>query len=456
MNSNFASMGKKSSSSASGSRRSLIAKRTACNRPPVPKPAPWLVFQYGNDKKYHAFYNPCEPNNKTCTKFIRELSGNIYWQKPCHQGWLVILDLDQADCFMWNPVSLKSVKLPNLLQWVMNYYFIDCVLNLPMSNNVSRSTVYFLLKHQLTSEILLLYSQPGAKQWRSMCLDEYYEDLNNCSVRCLHYLKGKLYVFCRSLWQLEIELKHGRHYNDQTLSIRRFQVKGCPVLQHAAGSTCSLKSYQVESFDDIFQVNISYSIKNLNKPGAPATVVQVQRLDLSLMAWVEVKSLGDDVLFIGGENNASCSAADMALKRGCVFYTAPEDKSLNIFEPEDDGITVIFPFSKLPTPWFSGDWIMIPTLTRRTGGRKRTENLLGGDGKEGDCEITQLAEKVNKTCLGDSYVEFTTVYSMDCQFLGVSESFMKRFRYDIILQCPGWGGLVYQIGPRLVFQIENQ
>ncbi|KAI3857185.1 hypothetical protein MKW98_010599, partial [Papaver atlanticum] len=38
----------------------------------------------------------------------------------------------------------------------------------------------------------------------------------------------------------------------------------------------------------------------------------------------------------------------------------------------------------------------------RTGGRRGTENLLGRDGKEEDCEITELAEKVNKTCLGDS------------------------------------------------------
>ncbi|KAI3857184.1 hypothetical protein MKW98_010598, partial [Papaver atlanticum] len=276
----------------------------------------------------------------------------------------------QADCFLWNPVSLESVKLPNLFQWVMDYHFLDCVLTLPMSNNVSGSTVYFLLEHQTTSEILLLYSQPGGKQWRSKCLDEYYEDLNNRCVRYLHYLKGKLYVFSGSLWQLEIELKqqqqleHGHHYNDQTLSVSGFQVKRCPVLQHAAGSTLSLNYYEVESFDDIFQVNIFFSLnlRNLNNPHARASAVQVQRLDLSLMAWVEVKSLGDNVLFVGGQINATSSAADMALKRGCVFYTEPGDKSLYIFELEDDGITVILPFSKLPTPWFSGNWIMIPTL----------------------------------------------------------------------------------------------
>ncbi|XP_026452970.1 F-box/kelch-repeat protein At1g57790-like isoform X1 [Papaver somniferum] len=41
-------------------------------------------------------------------------------------------------------------------------------------------------------------------------------------------------------------------------------------------------------------------------------------------------------------------------------------------------------------------------LIRRTGGRRGIENVLARDGKEEDYEITELAEKANKTCLGDS------------------------------------------------------
>ncbi|XP_026449192.1 uncharacterized protein LOC113349430 [Papaver somniferum] len=410
-------MEEKNSSSMSGSQRTQLGERSAGGRPPVPKPAPWLVFQHGKGMKYHAFYDPCEPNNKTCTKFIPELSGKIYWQKPCFQGWLVILDIFDEDacachCFLWNPVSMESVKLPNLFQWLTDYHFYNCVLTLPMSNNIKESMVYFLLEHHTTSENLLVYSHPGAKQWQSKCLDEYYEDLSRF-VRSFHYLKGKLYILCYSEWHIEIEINqqqqhhlgHDHHYNDQTLSVRRFQVKRYPYLQHAAGSTTSLISHHVESFDDIFRVNIFFSLRNMNKPYAPASILQVLKLDFSLMAWVEVRSLGDDVLFIGRQTRAFCSAADMALKRGCVFYTLPNDKSLYIFEVEDDGITVVLPFSKLPTPWFSGDWIMIPTPVRRSGGRRGIENLLGRDDKEEDYKIIELADKLNKACIEDYYEE---------------------------------------------------
>ncbi|KAI3958796.1 hypothetical protein MKX01_023472 [Papaver californicum] len=55
------------------------------------KTAPWLVFPYGKGKKRSSSYNICGPNNTTCRKFIPELSRKTFWQKPCHNGWLVIL-----------------------------------------------------------------------------------------------------------------------------------------------------------------------------------------------------------------------------------------------------------------------------------------------------------------------------------------------------------------------------
>ncbi|KAI3934159.1 hypothetical protein MKW92_043151, partial [Papaver armeniacum] len=51
----------------------------------------------------------------------------------------------------------------------------------------------------------------------------------------------------------------------------------------------------------------------------------------------------------------------MGLERGCLFYTLPEDQTLYVFEPEDNGTTNIVPCLKLPTPWFLPTWIMMPT-----------------------------------------------------------------------------------------------
>ncbi|KAI3934489.1 hypothetical protein MKW98_005434, partial [Papaver atlanticum] len=101
-------------------------------------------------------------------------------------------------------------------------------------------------------------------------------------------------------------------------------------------------------------------------------LIEVVRLDFSSMEWKEVSSFGDHVLFSGNNTTACCSAAELGFNRGCLYYTLPEDQSLYKFEFDDTG-TSILPCLKLPTPWFSSGWIMMPTTSRVGDGQKRIE-----------------------------------------------------------------------------------
>lgn len=59
--------------------------RSERKSPPPPKVAPWLVIPYGKGmRKNQAFYNICEPNNKTLRKCIPELKGKAFRQETCH------------------------------------------------------------------------------------------------------------------------------------------------------------------------------------------------------------------------------------------------------------------------------------------------------------------------------------------------------------------------------------
>ncbi|XP_026384579.1 F-box/kelch-repeat protein At1g57790-like [Papaver somniferum] len=90
------------------------------------------------------------------------------------------------------------------------------------------------------------------------------------------------------------------------------------------------------------------------------------------MSWEEVKSLGDTVLFLGDTTNACCSAAELGLRKGYLYYTLPKDQYLYMFDVEDKCTTTILPCSKLPTPWFLSGWIMmppLPTVSVAAGGR---------------------------------------------------------------------------------------
>ncbi|XP_026388962.1 F-box/kelch-repeat protein At1g57790-like isoform X2 [Papaver somniferum] len=137
--------------------------------------------------------------------------------------------------------------------------------------------------------------------------------------------------------------------------------------------------------------------------------INMSRLDFSKMSWVEVNSLGDKVLFLGENTNACCSAAELDLSKGCLYYTLLKDKSLYMFDVEDKCITTILPCSKLPTPWFSSEWIMMPlTVSVADGGRimesmsskvrqedytiksKEMEDIISED----DCEALRKKQKV--------------------------------------------------------------
>ncbi|KAI3849262.1 hypothetical protein MKX03_001661, partial [Papaver bracteatum] len=94
--------------------------------------------------------------------------------------------------------------------------------------------------------------------------------------------------------------------------------------------------------------------------------ILVLRLDFSEMSWKKVDSFDGKVLFVGSKTSFCCSAADLGLTKGCIYYLEAIDQSLYKFEIEDNCTTAILQFLpdlKLPkTPWgFTLGWIMMPT-----------------------------------------------------------------------------------------------
>ncbi|KAI3928506.1 hypothetical protein MKW98_024107 [Papaver atlanticum] len=143
----------------------------------------------------------------------------------------------------------------------------------------------------------------------------------------------------------------------------------------------------VESGDEIFKVHLNCSPRGFRKVAS----THIFKLDLSSMTWVLLKTLDDHVLFLCinmdtleskkcySSSTACCSAADMGLERGCLFYTLLEDQTLYTFEVEDNATTIIMPCLKLPTPWFLPTWIMMPTTVNSkhvAGRRRRITDLL--------------------------------------------------------------------------------
>ncbi|RZC89738.1 hypothetical protein C5167_035733, partial [Papaver somniferum] len=244
---------------------------------------------------------------------------------------------------------------------------------------------------------VLAFCRPGDKQWRTKVLfvtspDDYSFRLSIESLLCF---RGELYAFCEAdfarNWVIKIDVqKLWQHVvdNKQTQYIRLINIAHADFTWIGGGEEFSrFMEHWVESGDEIFKVHLNCSPRGFKKVAS----THIFKLDFSSMTWVLLKTLDDHVLFLCintdtlesrkcySTSTACCSAADMGLERGCLFYTLLEDQTLYTFEVEDNATTIIMPCLKLPTPWFLPTWIMMPTTVKSkhvAGRRRRITDLL--------------------------------------------------------------------------------
>ncbi|KAI3877676.1 hypothetical protein MKW98_020157 [Papaver atlanticum] len=350
----------------------LSNQRSKRKSPPSPNPAPWLVIPYGKGEKFQACYNISEPNDTSCRKFIPELKGKSSWQKNSHQDWSIILcDDDEfdytpwnyGDCFVWNPLSMETINLPSFLYWYTldGYSFNDCVLySPPKTDDDARnrnSMVFMLFGGEKVGKDILVYCNPGDKEWRMYMIGGVYELLSMC------YFKGKLCIMCNGDEHLEIDIEHGSQ--PRILCVNKFAVSF--DFRHAAiGAICVL--------DGIFKIDKVFIGRGVYE--YCVTNMVISKLDFDSMAWVEVKNLDDHVFFLNRTTRLCCSAKELGFPRGYVYFTQPDEMSFYKYDLEDKSIMLSLPCPDLPNPWFSPNWLMIPT-TLRVGGRRRvTEDML--------------------------------------------------------------------------------
>ncbi|RZC52645.1 hypothetical protein C5167_021073 [Papaver somniferum] len=350
-----------------------MEERSERRSPPLPKVAPWLVIPYGKDRKNQAFYNLCDPDKRTCRKLIPELSGKSIFQKPCHHGWLVILcdfnEIDYspnwvfADCFLWNPATLDTIQLPNIHSsgyTYDEYKLVDCVLSLPPTNpSDGNETMVFCVYERLDDECeyVFLFCRPGEKQWRTHKFTrEHKMDFN--FIWSLNYLKGNLYAMSYSRvchFKVEIEQIDGDNVNLCLRQIETSYPTGSPLI---GGSNTNVGTIYVQTCDELYRIDLYMAHQ-----GKEFISIGILRLDFSTMGWKEVYSLGDTVLFYSKNTTACCSAAELGLTKGCLYYTLAQDQSLYKYELEGTG-TIILPCLKLPIPWFCSYWLMMPPTFR--------------------------------------------------------------------------------------------
>ncbi|XP_026418021.1 uncharacterized protein LOC113313457 isoform X5 [Papaver somniferum] len=221
--------------------------------------------------------------------------------------------------------------------------------------------VYFLVLGRVN---LIMYCRIGDTKWTTLEIPKGI--VAGKDMASLIYFKGKLYVMCcNDHFQLVVERLPLRCCNCDCISlgIRRFEVSTDSfVFPYRGGYSCVGKTYFLESDEEIYMIEMVCLDKSRHLNYLVVSI-NVSRLDFSSMSWKEVNTLGDTVLFLGEDTNAFCSAAELGLSKGYLYYTLHKDQSLYMFDIEDKCTMTILPCSKLPTSWFSSQWIMMPQPT---------------------------------------------------------------------------------------------
>ncbi|XP_026412354.1 uncharacterized protein LOC113308093 [Papaver somniferum] len=101
-------------------------------------------------------------------------------------------------------------------------------------------------------------------------------------------------------------------------------------------------------------------------------VINIWKVNLSLLALEEVKSLDDHVIFLGRTTVVSYSAAELGYTKGCVHFTHSDEMSLYKYEVDDKSLFLSLPCPDLPSPRFSSNWMMIPSTLRSADSIQKT------------------------------------------------------------------------------------
>ncbi|KAF8376665.1 hypothetical protein HHK36_031667 [Tetracentron sinense] len=331
-----------------------MRKRSQRLLPPPFRRTPWLVFAHGKRMKYQIFCSITD--QKMYIRSIPEMRRKFCWAS-CY-GWLVMCDLNMTDLFLWNPVSLEKIQLPPLLSLKSIQY--NCTLSSPPSDPNCR--VFFFGEF----DPLVFYCRPGDDKWTEEKCVVGENDSICVAISCNDKLYGSTYPRSRLV---EISTV------GDCLSTRVLEVEEPDFIPERP----HLSRHMLESCGELFLVRIFYLLtSDVYEVGS----IQVFRMDFSRMVWVKVDNLEDRVFFLCRKSPFSCSATELGLKRGSIYFNTGDGKLVYVFNVEDDSLSVSLPCSNLPTAYYFPTWVLpdLSLIDRQVENQREIEEE--DDGRE--------------------------------------------------------------------------
>ncbi|OVA10871.1 Protein of unknown function DUF295 [Macleaya cordata] len=340
--------------------------------PPTPQhlpcQLPWLMLPFDGQNEKHGFLDLSE-------KKVHQLSiPETQTRSRCcgsSHGWLVLLEEKNPTILLLNPFTRIQIQLPPITsfpnvwdfqihnvgeEYLVKYPFEEH----PYPNKLEDIHDFFIKKVILSSNptsldkdyiavaILdltkeLAFCKKGDESWTIIeAAESYCEDVI--------YFKGLFFAVNKEGSLAICDVNHVISNVSPAVTI----IAPPKPVSHAD------MLYLVDSFGEILLVTRYLNTELDPELGCvvyKTTGFDVFSLDARKPKWVEVKSLGDRMLFLGGENSSLCLlATDFSGCEGNCIYFTDDYTEVNEVKPGDHdmGVFNLGDRSIKPLPYFTG------------------------------------------------------------------------------------------------------
>ncbi|XP_050281229.1 F-box/kelch-repeat protein At1g57790-like [Quercus robur] len=292
---------------------------------------PWLVILDVKQGQRQTFFDVSK--NHYQTKNIPEMCNKLIY--ACSHGWLVLVDPDSMDCYLWNPISLEKALLPSLKS--INY---SCCI---LSSSPSDPECHILFFNRLENSLLVC--QKGDFEFNEQ-VDIFAEDVNLKNVAMV----GKTIYCLASRYTLYTAEVVGR-----TVQFTRIIMEELPWPSPL--DLPRFDAFIVESCGELFLVHMMFFGFRMEEVYG----FFVFRMDFEEKRWVKVKSIGDRTIFLCQHNNTGCMhslATELGIKTNSIYFTMNCQRLLYVFDLESLCISKSLPCSTVSRDLVQY-WVMI-------------------------------------------------------------------------------------------------
>ncbi|EOY10057.1 Uncharacterized protein TCM_025442 [Theobroma cacao] len=217
------------------------------------------------------------------------------------------------DCFLLNLASMETIQLPPL-----NLDMAVGILTTPPSDPNCR--ILFI-----DGNDDLIICSPGDSEYSKQKMED--------PVLTMTRFGGKTYCLTPPVYSLlTIELEGSSPRFTKLITVGN---------ESKLFSFEQTAPYLLDFFGEMFLVCKCSSLKSSDW----ATNFGVFKFDFDAREWVEVKSIGNNAIFLTDYCYGTCyPVADHSMRRNSIYYTQPDDRNLYVYDLEYQSITTFLPF----------------------------------------------------------------------------------------------------------------